>query len=720
LIRRNKLAFSAAASVVAALIIGLGISTWMFVKERKTLSRAVSAEQAAKAERDSAEDVLEFFRDNILSAGRPEGQAGGLGRDVSLRQAIDTAEAKISISFTNRPLVEAAIRKTIGESYRYLGESKLAVQQLERALTLRRQLLGNDNPHTLGTMDLLWFAYDDAGKFDELISLSEERLKLMKAKFGPENLETLAVMNDLALAYDKAGKSHNALTLPLYEETLKLMKARLGPENPETLTTMRNLAQAYAHAGKLDQAIPLGEEALQLAKAKFGPEGFPAVQSMEALATVYRNAGKLDQAISLLEETVHLMKTHSPPAHPETLQRMNNLALLYHDAGKLDQAVALNEETFNLLKTKLGPDHPTTLITMKNLAAAYESAGKSDQAISFYEEAFKLAKAKPGRRGWTLFIANELSNVLATHNKLVEAEDVIRQGLAMERQAPGSGHKDSPLWLWRLGSLLYRQGKLSEAESTFSEGLNLQHATSKNEQSPETPALGLLLRDLADVLREQKNLDDARLLAEKAVAVYQRHSDWKNPSEAARADSVLRQILSDRSDFEQLDALLPRHVQFMLAQLPSNDPRFAGELSMLALDLLRREKFVEAEPLARESLAVREKIAPDDWRTFNSRSLLGGSLLGQKKYSEAELLLLSGYDGMMQHEEKIPPIGRPRLKETLQRLEQLYEAIGRPEDAARWKQKLAEFEQKEEQRRTAIAHEAQSRNLSSKTNHSSK
>jgi len=35
--------------------------------------------------------------------------------------------------------------------------------------------------------------------------------------------------------------------------------------------------------------------------------------------------------------------------------------------------------------------------------------------------------------------------------------------------------------------------------------------------------------------------------------------------------------------------------------------------------------------------------------------MLGGSLLGQKKYAEAEPLLLSGYEGMKQREVKIPP-----------------------------------------------------------------
>src|SRR5438046_9890167 len=56
----------------------------------------------------------------------------------------------------------------------------------------------------------------------------------------------------------------------------------------------------------------------------------------------------------------------------------------------------------------------------------------------------------------------------------------------------------------------------------------------------------------------------------------------------------------------------------------------------------------EAEASARECLVIREKKSPDDWQTFNAKSILGGSLLGQKKYAEAQPLLISGYEGMKQ------------------------------------------------------------------------
>ena len=112
----------------------------------------------------------------------------------------------------------------------------------------------------------------------------------------------------------------------------------------------------------------------------------------------------------------------------------------------------------------------------------------------------------------------------------------------------------------------------------------------------------------------------------------------------------------------------------------------------------------EAEPLLRECLDVRQKKLPDDWLTFNTQSLLGGSLFAQKKYAEAEPLLLAGYQGMKAREEKIAGDSKVRVKEALHRLVQLYDETGRANRATECKQKLAEFEKAEDDRKASTVH----------------
>src|SRR5205085_1773488 len=100
--------------------------------------------------------------------------------------------------------------------------------------------------------------------------------------------------------------------------------------------------------------------------------------------------------------------------------------------------------------------------------------------------------------------------------------------------------------------------------------------------------------------------------------------------------------------------------------LGAGDPALVTSLAELTASLLASKQFADAEPFARECLALREKNLPDHWLTFNARVMLGGSLLGQKKYTEAEPLLRSGYEGLNHCGEKIPAEQRPRLGEALQ------------------------------------------------------
>jgi hypothetical protein len=122
--------------------------------------------------------------------------------------------------------------------------------------------------------------------------------------------------------------------------------------------------------------------------------------------------------------------------------------------------------------------------------------------------------------------------------------------------------------------------------------------------------------------------------------------------------------------------------------LPKNSPQLAGELAQIGSSPLQQKQWTEAEPLLRECLAIREKTQPDVWSTFNAKSLLGGALLGQKKFADAEPLLLTGYQGMKQREKTMPLQAQDCIPKTIERLAQLYEATNKKGDAAKWRKEV--------------------------------
>jgi eukaryotic-like serine/threonine-protein kinase len=73
------------------------------------------------------------------------------------------------------------------------------------------------------------------------------------------------------------------------------------------------------------------------------------------------------------------------------------------------------------------------------------------------------------------------------------------------------------------------------------------------------------------------------------------------------------------------------------------------------------------------------------WLTFHARSQLGGSLIGQKKYAEAEPLVLTGYEGIHARE---AGLDKNWLIEASARIVALYDAWGKPGAAAAWRAKL--------------------------------
>jgi WD40 repeat protein/serine/threonine protein kinase len=118
--------------------------------------------------------------------------------------------------------------------------------------------------------------------------------------------------------------------------------------------------------------------------------------------------------------------------------------------------------------------------------------------------------------------------------------------------------------------------------------------------------------------------------------------------------------------------------------LPKDSPELAYLLAQIGMAHLEQEQWAQAEPFNRECLGIRKKAQPDSWVTFNAQSMLGAALLGQKKYAEAEPLLLEGYAGMKEREDTIPPVGKDRLSEAVERLVQLYDAMGKKDEAAKW------------------------------------
>jgi serine/threonine protein kinase len=454
LARRYRGPLLAAAAAAALLMVAAGVSAWLAVRataaERAAVAarnaeaderrqaeeqrdRAVAAEGRAKAEegkarRSAAEAraVLSYFEDQVLAAARPQGQEGGQGTEVTIRQALDAAAPKIAAAFRDQPAVEASVRRVLGQTYRHLGEQTRAIPQLERALELRKSALGPEHPDTLDAENELAIAYWGAGRLGDVIPLLERVRAAQAAAPGPDHPQTLSTQNDLGIAYTEAGRFGRAVAL--LEKTLAARTAVLGPDHPETLNSRSGLAVARLAAEGADRAIPLLEHALSERAVKLGPEHPQTLLTQNHLAVAYQEAGQLGRAIPLLEKTLAARTAKLGPGHPETMITRNNLARACDAAGDQARAEKLYRETLELRRQKRGNEHPHVAVSLDDLGWYLIRRGRYAEAEPLLRECLAI-RAKMLPDDWTRFNAeSRLGGSLLGRGKCAEAEPLLLGG----------------------------------------------------------------------------------------------------------------------------------------------------------------------------------------------------------------------------------------------------------------------------------------------------
>ena len=358
--------------------------------------------------------------------------------------------------------------------------------------------------------------------------------------------------------------------------------------------------------------------------------------NLDRVEILSEELGLVEDALECAIHKQQLLHLRLGPNHPETIESMGKVAHYHQQLGDHAAALSVFQEALRLSKAIYGPDDPRTIDHIKDLARGYRAAGEAVKSVECYQEVLVRVRA----------------NHKADGEVLLAAIDVIQA-------YRNAGQMDSAL-----------SAALVEAKALRTSGY-----ASKSEAK--------VVKLLADLYEDKGNFAAAQEWREWLVKLSR-----PLPEDPERAALFARlHELSSKGKTDQKSAAIP-----FLADLGKpywTEAEYGLELALLGHNLLKQSKWPEAEVALRECVAIREKAEPDAWTTFNASSLLGEALIGQKKYLEAEPLLLKGYEGMEKRASKIDPQVRlRRFREAVERLVRLYEALNHPDDATKWKKQL--------------------------------
>jgi tetratricopeptide (TPR) repeat protein/predicted Ser/Thr protein kinase len=407
------------------------------------------------------------------------------------------------------------------------------------------------------------------------------------------------------------------------------------------------LAQASAKNqsgadGRLDPDIKVRtalDRAAARVEGKFETQPEVEAAIRDTMGKTYEDLAQYAESQKQLERALDLERQVWGPEDPKTLNTLNHFGRTLWHQGKYQEAQALFGPALEIERRVLGPQHPDTLYCMNNLANVYRAQNENAQAEPLYRQTLEIRRRVLGpQHPDTLISINNLANVYWSQGNFTQAESLYSEAMETQHRVLGPEHPDTLLSMGNLASTYAEEHKYAQAEPLFTQTLEI----SRRVLGPEhTNTLGFL-SDYATMYQRQGQYAQAETYAAQVVAGRQRAGSSEDPGDIQAA------------------------------------------VANLALVYVSEGKFAESERLSRQTLEFDEKNQPDDWERFRAESLLGASLSGQKKYAEAEPLLLDGYQGMFARKEKMGVPNLYHLEHARQFLAQLYQSWGKREKAAAW------------------------------------
>ena len=483
-------------------------------------------------------------------------------------------------------------------------------------------------------MRVLGNVYTSLSLLDRAEPLLEQALERDQALQGMHTLGTVESMEGLAQVVQARG--HYPAAESLYQQTLDVRRAALGPTHPETIETMNRLAMVYWRQDDYDAADSLYRQTLELGRAALGPESPQVAESTGHLALVLKYKGDFVAAEPLYQEALALERKIYGDVHPNVAITMGNYAVLKKDAGDLDGAEELFRDALALNRQLYGSEHSVLAASMTNLGLVLWLKAEYDEAEALYREALAIHRALLGDEHYR--IASGLNNIgllLQDRGDYEAAEPAFREAVRLSRELFGPEHRLLAIHTDNLARLLNVRGRREEAERLHREAL----ATFIKLLGPEHPSVAICMNNLARTLRDTGDLDAAEAQFREALAAHR-------------------------------------------AVFSAGHRNIANPLLGLGSVLQARGAHEAAEPLFREALALRrEGFAEGHWLIADAASALGASLTLLDRHEEAEPLLVEGYETLATQRGTHDRF----TQQAHQRLLDLYEAWGRPDEADRYR-----------------------------------
>jgi serine/threonine protein kinase/Tfp pilus assembly protein PilF len=457
-VRRNVALSSAVLAAVVILIVGLIITTTIYIQADR-----------ARTETQTLSDLLldSVFRSmNSYLIG---------GTKITLRSAWDaTSEALEQGKLNGMPLAEEEIRAELGMGYWSLGVYDLAASHFERALEICHTHLGPDHPTTLARMKNLGWVYFYQSRYKEAQQLFEKALQGLQQLENDERLKDNErwhmwhTMVSLATVYFVQGRFQDAEKLS--RGALDAFHLKMSKKDIVLYHTV--LAVSYTLEGRYSEAEEQFGMGLEISGRELHETDWYTLDLKHHFGELCRLMGHYGQAEKLLNEALIGRRDVWGEKHADTIYTMVHLGWLYYSQGRYGEAESLFVKVLKTSQEVLGEAHSFTAFSMHGLGTVYLRQGHYEQAEPLLTDAWDILCRILGEENWaTLSVRNTIGKLYTAQGYFAKAEDLYIETIKARKNKLGEDHPSTLESMNDLAVLYKEQGDYDRAEPLLIEAV---------------------------------------------------------------------------------------------------------------------------------------------------------------------------------------------------------------------------------------------------------
>ena len=401
-------------------------------RARTAEARLVDEAGAARTSARQAEMINTFLR-SMLAAANPYEQ----GRDVTMIEVLDRAAARVGAELSVEPAVEAAVRRTIGNTYRSLGAYDKAEKHLQAAVAIhqqdytRNELATNDLARSLiGLAGVL----QDRGDYTGAELLYRRALEVYRGLRGDDHLDVIGTMTSLALLLRAKGDEKEADAL-LRKASERYVRSPRGETREEVdvggPTSHSHLALLLRYQGDWDGAERLLRQSLAEQHRLYGPQHPRTGDSAAALASFLQEKGDYAAAAEYHSQALAIRRNVPGGAHKLVADSLSALAALSIEQGDYAEAEELLRQALELREQDFDPSHPEIARTMIALGMVLLEQGIPADAEPILRECLEIRRQALPEDDWRIATTESLlGECLTSSEQYEEAEILLLDALA--------------------------------------------------------------------------------------------------------------------------------------------------------------------------------------------------------------------------------------------------------------------------------------------------